>query len=513
MDHLFAKLPRETLKDLTKTQLITLVEGEQQIRAQLEDQNSKLRERCNDLKEQVLEIDGKFVRLRDKIFGKSSEVRPDSDRKKNSGRKGKKGRRGSSTKKPSERYPNLPIIDKELKLETLPDCGSCGNQMAESSLWEVAEELSVTPRKYEIIRYHRQKYRCSCCQGSLVTTPALPRIIPGSAYSDQMILDIALSKYCDLIPIERMSAMAQRSGVEGLPPNSLISLTHKLADFLCVIYEKGLRLEILDSDVIRADESPHKMLEGDETKNWFLWQFSCENAVYFECHNTRSGDVASEILMLCGALALLSDDYAGYGKALRETNQDRATKSLAPILHQLCNAHSRRKFIEAEAGAEAATYYIDQYSEIYTIEAEAIELEGSARIEKRATAAAHFEAMKSQAEEDSKKFSARSHMAAALRYFLKNYQQLTLFLTMAVLPIDNNASERNLRSPVVGRKTWYGTHSKKGARTAAILFSIVESCKINKVNPREYFATMVQRMHNGQGWCTPSQFPRRDDTS
>jgi len=74
------------------------------------------------------------------------------------------------------------------------------------------------------------------------------------------------------------------------------------------------------------------------------------------------------------------------------------------------------------------------------------------------------------------------------------------------IPLDNNFSERLLRSAVIGRKTWYGTHSKRGARTNAVLFSIVETCKINSINPRNYFQLAVDRLHAKEKVITPSEY-------
>jgi hypothetical protein len=93
-----------------------------------------------------------------------------------------------------------------------------------------------------------------------------------------------------------------------------------------------------------------------------------------------------------------------------------------------------------------------------------------------------------------------------LNYFLDNYQGLTLFLKQPDVPIDNNGQERLLRSHVVGRKTWYGTHSERGAQTAAILFSLVETCKLNHVNPREYFKNLAEDLLAGQDPYTPKEF-------
>lgn len=97
-------------------------------------------------------------------------------------------------------------------------------------------------------------------------------------------------------------------------------------------------------------------------------------------------------------------------------------------------------------------------------------------------------------------------MRRALAYFLNSFEELTLFLTNPDLPIDNNPQERLMRNPVVGRKTWYGTHSERGAETAAILFTLVESCKLVGVNPREYFKQLVADLHLCRAAYIPAAF-------
>ena len=116
--------------------------------------------------------------------------------------------------------------------------------------------------------------------------------------------------------------------------------------------------------------------------------------------------------------------------------------------------------------------------------------------------------MKANAMEELGQYSLKGKYAKALKYFLKNYETLTFFLKDAETPIDNNAQERNLRSHVMGRKSWYGTHSKRGALTAAILFSIVESCKLIQVNPRQYFESLVKDMLDGQDPYTPADYKK-----
>jgi len=103
-------------------------------------------------------------------------------------------------------------------------------------------------------------------------------------------------------------------------------------------------------------------------------------------------------------------------------------------------------------------------------------------------------------------YSSKSAFGKAMGYFLKNYDNFVRFINHPDVPIDNNTAERVLRNPVVGRKTWYGTHSPRGAETAAILFSLVESCKLNKVNPREYFKKLVEDLQQKKPAFTPKEF-------
>ena len=118
----------------------------------------------------------------------------------------------------------------------------------------------------------------------------------------------------------------------------------------------------------------------------------------------------------------------------------------------------------------------------------------------------HFGAMRERALKELPSYPAQLKYAKALNYYLENYDGLTLFLDDETVPIDNNSQERLLRSHVVGRKTWYGTHSERGARTAAVLFSIIETCKLNQVNPREYFKSLTQDLLAGKNPYTPQVF-------
>lgn len=437
--------------------------------------------------------------LNEALYGASSERY-----KKPENKPIKQGPPAPRIKKPSERYPNIPVREVPISMNPPPGCDVCGKQMSDSGMTESSEQLTVIPKKYEIVRYNRAIYRCSC-QACMVTSPQLPRIIEGSTYSNEMILDVALSKYCDLIPIERYAQMAARGGLINLPPHSLIDLTHKFSDFVKVVYQL-IKDGILQDRVLNADETPHRMLEGSDKKSWYLWGFSTPTLCFLECHDTRSGDVASELLLKSNCEVLVTDVYSGYGKAIKAVNISRQLNLKVPIESAYCNGHSRRYFFKPRIDYPEACFYLDHYHEIYQLNAQSKGKPPNEILEFRSQMRPRFEAMKIKAMEELPRYPAKNLYGKALNYFLENYDGLTLFLTDSDVPIDNNAQERLLRSHVVGRKTWYGTHSERGAETAAVLFSIVETCKLNGVNPREYFEKLVQDLLDKKPAYTPSEF-------
>ena len=442
-----------------------------------------------------------FDGLQQAMYGASSERY-----KKPEDKKTKKENPLPNVKKPSERYPNIPVREEKIVFTKIPDCDACGKKMTDSGLFEESEQLNVIPKRYEIIRFLRSKFRCSC--HSCVATAAMPpRILDGSSYSDNMIIDVVASKYCDLIPIERYVQMASRGGLAGLPANSLIELTHSFAKFVTPVYEM-IKQDIQESRVLHADETPHKMLEGSDVKSWYLWGFSNEKNCFLECKNTRSGNIAINLLNSSNCEVLVSDVFGGYSKAMTEVNKLRAEKKEKAIFNAKCNAHARRYFFKVRINYPQAEFYLENYHQIYLLNKLSKDRPPNEVLKVREKMTSYFLAMKIRAEEElqSKKIVERGKYHIALNYYLENYAELIYFINYTDVAIDNNAQERLLRSHVIGRKTWYGTHSERGAETAAILFSIIETSKLNKVNPREYLTNLVQDLHNGKNPYTPNQY-------
>lgn len=493
----------EQLKELKRSDLLALFIGEQQIRIQME-------KRLLELEEEKYEINQKYLIVKNMLFGASSEKskKPELEPEEEEFDKKKPGKKNHNKRKAklTERYPNLEVVDKEVELGELPKCKVCESVMTKSGMYEEREQLSVIPKKYFITKYHHAKYKCTCCHGSMVTAPSLPRIKPGSFYDDSLIIDVTLSKYCDLIPIERYMMMARRLGVRDLPANSLIELTHYLADYLKPVYLK-IKKEIQSQKLIFADETPHKMLEGDPVKNWFLWGFSSLNSVYYLAADTRSGNVAENFFKESNCEYLMTDDYGGYQKAVEKVNEERKNNQKPVIMNIKCNAHSRRKFDEAKLTHKEAESFILNYQEIYRLDKLVRNsLDEVEKLSLRKEIMSIFEKMKRQSHSDLPQISSKSNYAKAINYFLKNYEKLVYFTQTSFLPIDNNHQERQMRNPVIGRKTWYGTHSKTGAETNSIHFSVTQSCKLNNVSPPQFYKFAIKQLHEGKEPFTPYEY-------
>jgi transposase len=523
-DFLFAPIPLEKFQTLTQEQLIQYIHGQQDLINQLTKMNTRLKKRAEELEDKSILLDERLIAVKNALYGKSSEklaspetatgddLDPASSSMTDpqSAQTGKKPPR-KRVRLPSERYPDAPLIERHVTIETPGPCRCCGETLSDSGMTEDREFITKIPEQFYVVREKRHKYRCGKCHGDLQTAPTLPAIKPGSAFSDEFIQDVAVSKFCDLIPIERQVKIAERKGFSGLPPQSLIETTHYLAEFLAPVVDQ-LKAETLACRVLHADETPHRMLEGDKTQNWYFWGFSGQKSAYFEAHPTRSGDVASSLLKDSDCEVLLSDVFSGYKKAARDANEHRAANGRPLIQTSYCNAHARRKFMEAEAFPEQREYFVRQYQRIYRLEPDP-ETGGDdpppeKLQENRERMRVIFEEMKAQAMYWLPAFSSKSSIGKAMSYFLKNYDEFVFFTRPDQLdvPIDNNPQERLLRNPVIGRKTWYGTHSKQGAKTTAVLFSVMESCKLNRVNPRDYLKAVVADLHAGRPAFTPSQF-------
>lgn len=407
---------------------------------------------------------------------------------------------------PSERYPQIPITKREIKSPHPPQCG-CGQEMVDSGLRETTERLEVQPKQFYIVRDERVTYTCKSCDAGIATAPAQPQIIQGSCYGDSFVKDVVLSKLCDLVPITRYVAIAERQGVAGIPANSLHDFSRHLGIFLDPSYKRLLRGIKQSPDPMLADETRHMMLEGSEKKSWYLWSFNGPSGVCLRIEDSRAGDVAADFLKGCECIALMSDAYRGYGKALRIVNEMREKAGCPAILQAFCNAHARNNFqANAIKNARISRRIVWIYRIIFVRYRDYKIHEGEEFEKVKALLERCFLTIKQIAEREMPNLSEKSALYDALEYFLTYYKGLTLFLSDRSIPMHNNRSEGTLRNSVIGRKTWLGTHSIESAKNIAKIMSLIESCKLLGTNPREYVDDAVERVHKGQPALSPYEY-------
>jgi transposase len=461
-----------------------------------------------------------------KLYGRSSERRGIRPKKNNDqassndqgGQKEKKERKRLLT----EQFPNAKVEECEISDPAPPMCLDCKTEMVDSGLREVSEQLKILPMELWIVRNKRVRYKCRCCQDAPVTAALPARFAPGTSFSDSFLIEAAMAKFYDLIPSDRLAKMLSRAVGEDVSHNLVLDGQHYLSDAFVAIYV-SLKVEVMESRVINADETRHQMLERNGGRSWYLWSFASKRAIYFEIHDTRAGSVSIEFMKQSNAVILMTDAYSGYDRTVnevnefrKELNQSRDESNKIPLLVSAkCNDHSRRYFIKAEEHEEAQKA-IKEYGAIYTIESQVQEVfknpqypeaeKAKKALELRRSMDPHFEKIYNISVDILLDNDPKSALGGAANYFLNNMDGLRVFLENPDIPISNAIAERSLRNPVIGRKTWYGTRSERGIKTTVILFSIFESCRLNDLNPRTYFNAMSDRHKRGLPLLTPYQY-------
>jgi hypothetical protein len=176
---------------LSRDELLYLVKEERRINEALIEHLHRIGAANELIMQKTLLVGERYILLKNKLFGKSSERTPQVKDGDNSPSKEKKKR----VLLPSERYPDAPLIEQDVEFKDVPTCSCCGETLTDSGMTENSEFLTIIPKQYFVVRQQRHKYECRKCHGDIQTAPLPPRIKEGSAYSDEMTIDVALTKY------------------------------------------------------------------------------------------------------------------------------------------------------------------------------------------------------------------------------------------------------------------------------------------------------------------------------
>jgi transposase len=384
--------------------------------------------------------------------------------------------------------PSLPIVEVPWKLDNADlACPSCGGDLAEwTGESDDSDEVDVVERHFRILRHRRQKYRCSC--GHCETALGPKRWFGGGRYSAAFAIAVAIGKYLDHLPLERQARQMARQGLD-VDSNTLFDQLWALARIVKPAYDRLPEIQ-RQQVVLHVDETSWPMLGAEgANKSWHIWDIVSEVAAYYAIRDGRGGIHAEELLAGYEGY-IMSDGYVVY---------ESLAKRYPKLRHVVCLVHARRKFVEcAEAFPEETERILDLIGSLYQIEDEATSLDDRARLRGTRSRAVLAELQRTLAETRCLPGSA---LESAIRYTAKRWSKLTRFLDDPRLPLDNNAAERALRGPVVGRKNHYGSKSRRGTEVAAIFYSLLETAKLVAIDPARYLHACVEAHLAGE--CIP----------
>jgi len=376
--------------------------------------------------------------------------------------------------------PKLAVETTLHSLKDVPECTLCGETM---KLWlgqlEKAEEITVVETSFKIAVHQREKYRCSCCQGSVITAPGPDKLIPGGRYSIDFAVHTATEKFCDHIPLARQTRRMQRRGLE-VTTQTLWDQQAALADHLEPTWHRLWDLALAE-EILHVDETGWKMMGSKKKSTWTLFGLTAPHLAVYHLASTKSTQTVRDILSgFVGTLVV--DGYKVYPIVAELEGSIR-------IAH--CWAHADRKFKDAKDPPRAISEIRCLIAKLYEIEREVSgPFPGDAAAQETRRELRHEKSAEVLKDLRTKAFGfgglRRSDFGKALRYLLKHWDGLKLFLEDPRIALDNNAAERVLRGPVVGRKNFYGNRSKRGAKTTAILYSLIETAKLCGQEPSAY---------------------------
>ncbi len=391
--------------------------------------------------------------------------------------------------------PKLPIVEQEFTLDQADQmCPSCGGELKPmAGQFDESEMIDVVEVSYRVVKVKQQKYVCRC--GGCVETALGPdRALPGSRYSLAFAIKVVLDKWLDHLPLERQSRILERHGLV-VTSQTLWDLANALAQRLSLV-DAALFDHVKAQPVIGLDQTGWPRLETDATKPWQMW---CLTAPGVVVHRIRDDKSAATFKELVG-------DYRGTIVADALSTHEAGARDGPGIVLAGCWAHVFRRFEEARADHPDAERALAWIGALYDIDRRG---DGDiARIAELRRAEAPRVLDELRAWLLGRAGDTHLSIGKAAAYTLGIWERLTRFVDDARVPLDNNATERAIRGPVVGRKNHYGSKSRRGTQVAATLYSILETVKLCGIDPAAYLTAAVLAADRGEA-LLPWQFSIR----
>jgi len=402
-------------------------------------------------------------------------------------------RKGHGRRRPPRELPRRRIIHEVPENERLcPCCGKPKEVIRE----EISEQYDYQPASFFVNEHVRLIYACrKGCQEAPVIAPKPPQPIDKGLPGPGLLAHVAISKYCDHLPLYRQEGIYRRQGVD-LSRSTLCGWIREVAGLVAPVVDH-LKQDLLRSDVIGTDDTTVPVLDPGQkvTATGRLWVYVGDDdhpAVIFDYTPTRER---------AGPVAFL-DGYKGYLQADAYSAYD-GIYAGGEIQEVACWMHARRYFHKAsQADPARPCVALALIQQLYLVEKACKDMTPERR---RAYRQEHAVPILDHLEEWMTLQEAvtppKSLLGEALRYSRNQWQALRRYTEDGRLPIDNGRSERALRQVALGRKNWLFAGSDEGGHRAAALYTILETCKRNGIEPFAYLRDLLEQIPT----CPPDQ--------
>jgi transposase len=375
-------------------------------------------------------------------------------------------------------------------------CPCCGGDQLSKLGEDITETLERIPARWFVVQHVRERFSCRACE-RIAQAPAPFHPISRGRAGPNLLAEIVTAKYGMHRPLHRQGERFAREGVP-LTDSTLADWVGAVTVSLTPLVER-IEAHVRAASRIHVDDTPVPVLAPGKTRTGHLWAVVRDDrpfagaaapaAAYFYSA-TRSGEHV-EAWLAGYAGPMQSDAFAGYNR-LYEPN-----RKPGPILEVGCWAHARRKFFELadlrRAPMAAAT--VKAVDAIFEIEREINGRPPDERRTVRQERSAQLVAdLETRLRADRTKLSPKSDTARAIDYMLKRWPAFTRFLDDGRLCLSNNAAERAVRGIAIGRKNWTFAGSDAGGRRAAAMYTLIETAKLNDIDPRAWLADVLERL-------------------
>ena len=501
-----SELVRQLLREVgdLRHEVVALRRENAELRQQVgygKSQHARAVSRAEKLQAELEQVRRENRKLQDQLFGRKTEKAASTDRSNHledptDPPPSAPPKRGQTSDRPGPKrrdYGHLPVVE---DLRTLPAeqaiCPRCKAPLSPGDSEDSEQiEIEVRPSR-RCIRRRRYHRTCSCsnCPRTFTAPPA-PKLIPKGLLGVSIWVEILLEKFAGHRPTERLLAHWRLLGLD-VAPGTVAGGLQRLEPLFEPLYNELLSRNAA-SAFAQADETRWMVLidlEGKTGHRWWLWVFLGEDTVAFRLDPTRSHDVPEGHFPADASIVLMVDRYWAY-KAMAQVKR-------GDVVLVFCWAHVRRDFVKLGKAwpehKEWALAWLRRIRELYGNDRRRRDAQADGVPWTAADAALRqtVAAMQTQAAwelADTKLATACGQVLTSLE---DHWAGLTRFLDDSRIPLDNNASERQVRGPALGRKNDYGSGSLWSGRLAAMLFSLFATLPLAKINIRIWLTRFLE---------------------